>query len=82
MPLINDNGVVREMTQEEISELEAITKIPEQRIADLKLQLEATDYKAIKYAEGWMSEEEYAPIKAARQALRDEINALESQLGV
>lgn len=82
MPKINDNGDVREMTPEEIAEMEAITNTPEQRIADLKLQLEATDYKAIKYAEGWLSEEEYAPIKAARQAFRDEINALESQLGV
>ena len=81
MPLINDDGITREMTPEEIAELDAFTNAPEQRIADLKLQLEATDYKAIKYAEGWMSEEEYAPIKAARQALRDEINALESQLG-
>lgn len=54
-----------------------VTVTAEQQIAELKAQLEVTDYKAIKYAEGWISEEEYAPIKAERQALRDKINELE-----
>ena len=49
----------------------------EEQIAELKAQLAATDYKAIKYAEGWITEEEYAPIRAERQALRDKINVLE-----
>lgn len=43
----------------------------------LKKKLADTDYKAIKYAEGFISEEEYAPIKAERQRIRDEINELE-----
>lgn len=47
------------------------------KIADLKRQLEATDYKAIKYAEGYYTEEQYAATKAQRQKLRDEINRLE-----
>jgi len=47
-------------------------------IAQLKNQLSATDYKAIKYAEGAISEEDYAPIKAQRQQWRDRINELES----
>ena len=51
----------------------------EQRIWQLKELLQESDYKAIKYAEGWISEEEYAPIKAERQAIRDEINKLEEQ---
>lgn len=42
----------------------------------LKTELAATDYQALKYMEGWLTEEEYAPIKAKRQALRDEINSL------
>ena len=46
----------------------------------LKKKLADTDYKAIKYAEGLISEEEYAPIKAERQALRDQINELEASL--
>lgn len=52
----------------------------ENQIALLKAELSKTDYKAIKYAEGWISEEDYAPIKAERQALRDRINELEEQL--
>lgn len=51
----------------------------EERIAALKAQLEATDYQAIKYAEGWLTAEEYAPVKAKRQAWRDEINELEKE---
>lgn len=50
-------------------------------IEQLKSQLTATDYKAIKYAEGLISEADYAPIKAERQALRDRINELEKELG-
>ena len=46
----------------------------------LKNQLAATDYQVMKYAEGWISAEDYAPIKAQRQSLRDQINALEAQL--
>ena len=51
---------------------------PEEEIAELKARLEATDYQAIKYAEGCFTEEEYAPIKAERQAWRDRINELEA----
>lgn len=50
----------------------------DQQIAELKQQLFSSDYKAIKYAEGWISEEEYAPIKAERQKIRDKINELEN----
>ena len=50
---------------------------PSLMIEILKHKLQESDYKAIKYAEGILTEEEYAPIKAERQALRDEINRLE-----
>lgn len=50
------------------------------RIAELKTNLSETDYKAIKYSEGLISDEDYAPIKAERQAWRDEINKLEQEL--
>ena len=43
----------------------------------LKQQLDATDYQAIKYAEGQISEEEYSPIREERQTWRDRINELE-----
>ena len=52
----------------------------QQEIATLKGYLSQTDYKAIKYAEGWITEEEYAETKAQRQAWRDRINELEHLL--
>ncbi len=53
----------------------------ESRIFELKKNLADTDYQATKYAEGWLTDEEYAPIKAQRQAWRDEINELEELMG-
>ena len=50
------------------------------RIAELKQKLQDTDYKAIKYAEGELSVEEYAETKAQRRAWREEINKLEEEL--
>lgn len=46
----------------------------------LKSYLKSTDYKAIKYAEGEITAEEYAETKAKRRAWRAEINALEAEL--
>lgn len=51
-----------------------------QEIFSLKQLLNDTDYQAIKYAEGHLTEEEYAPIKEKRQAWRDRINELEAEL--
>lgn len=53
---------------------------PKFQIIALKQRLQATDYKAIKYAEGLLTEEEYTPIKAERQQMREEINRLEAEL--
>lgn len=50
------------------------------QILDLKYRLQKTDYKAIKYSEGWLTDEEYAVTKAERQRIRDEINRLEQKL--
>lgn len=47
------------------------------RIMELKQKLFDTDYQAIKYSEGLISEVEYAPIKEQRQEWRDEINRIE-----
>lgn len=62
--------------QPELSPREPLIK----EIKALKKSLAESDYKAIKFAEGVMSAEEYAPIKAERQAARDRINELEAQL--
>lgn len=50
------------------------------QIFNLKNQLRLTDYKAIKFAEGQLSEDEFSPIKEERQTFRDKINELESQI--
>lgn len=54
--------------------------IAAERIVELKALLAGTDYKAIKYSEGVVSEEEYAETKALRIAWRAEINQLEAEL--
>ena len=75
-----DNGIFRDMTAEELEKYERSTELTvEEKIADLKQKLADTDYKAIKYAEGFISEEEYEPIKLERQEWREEINRLESE---
>ena len=76
---VYDNGIYRDMTEEEIAELEKEAS-PEMQIAQLKQNLCDTDYKAIKFAEGLISEEDYAPIKKQRQQWRNEINLLELEL--
>jgi hypothetical protein len=84
---LNDENYI-EITEEEFNELTYVeplvidnTKATKRKeISRLKAQLQATDYQAIKYAEGWLTEEEYAPIKAERQAMRNRINELEGML--
>lgn len=50
------------------------------QIDECKYNLYRTDYQAIKYAEGEMSEEEFLPIKSQRKAWRAEINRLEEEM--
>lgn len=47
-------------------------------IKALKAKLSDTDYKAIKYAEGELSAEEYESVKVERRAWRVRINELEA----
>lgn len=46
-------------------------------IFELKEELQRTDYKAIKYAEGVLTDEDYQPTGIQRQAWRKRINELE-----
>lgn len=50
------------------------------RIFELKNFLAATDYRAIKYAEGALTADEYEPDRQARADARAEINRLEASL--
>ena len=71
---ISENGIYKEIEDFEL-------EIPiEYQIMELKENLLNTDYKAIKYAEGLINDEEYAPIKEQRQYWRNEINRLENNL--
>ena len=47
------------------------------RIKELKKYLKDTDFRALKYADGAYTEEEYQPYKEARAAARAEINEIE-----
>lgn len=51
-----------------------------QQIRELQDKLSATDYQALKYSEGWITEKDYTEIKANRQSWRDAINQLQAQL--
>ena len=62
----------QEPSEEEVAEMQR-----QARIAELKQLLAESDYKAIKFAEGWLTADEYAATKSQRQAWRDEINELE-----
>lgn len=49
-------------------------------INGLKQLLTNSDYKALKYAEGELSEAEYAEVREYRSNLRAKINELEAEL--
>ena len=51
-------------------------------IQQLKKQLSDTDYKAIKFAEGQISEDEYLPIKNQRAEWRAKINQLQEDFNI
>lgn len=78
---VNEELVKRKKPQSEIDAEEEARRIAEidAEILVLKTSLSETDYKAIKYAEGWITSEEYAETKAQRQVWRDRINELEAE---
>ena len=45
----------------------------EEKIRGYQRMLAESDFKAIKYMEGWYTDEEYQPIKSARNSYREEI---------
>ena len=52
------------------------------RIAELKSLLAETDYKAIQFAEGEITAEDFEPIKLQRRNWRVEINKLQQEYGI
>lgn len=51
----------------------------ESDIKGLKQLLASTDYKALKHADGALTDEEYEPTRLERQELRDKINIFEDE---
>ena len=49
-------------------------------IGKLKRNLDNTDYQAIKFFDGEMSAEDYAPVKEQRKGWRKDINNLEKEI--
>ena len=91
--IVVDGCVILNPTKEQLQEAGYTLVVPEQpsenelarqmiqsQIEQLKYELQESDYKAIKYAEGWITAEDYAQTKAERQAKRESINALEARL--
>lgn len=75
---LRENGiVVRDKGFSICLEYDEVQKKQHKRIAELKKNLSESDYKALKFADGVLSEEEYAPTRAERQKWRDEINKIE-----
>ena len=69
----------RTPTEEEVAK--DIISNRNKEISELKAKLSQTDYQAIKFAEGWITADDYAPTKALRNSWRARINELEVQDG-
>lgn len=70
----------REAIEKAKQEYRSAIREKRERIKELLYNLNKTDYKAIKYAEGELSAEEYAPTLEQRKAWREEINALQAEI--
>ena len=76
----NGEFVIKRRTPSEAeAKADSIASI-NQQIRELQGKLSATDYQALKYSEGWITEKDYTEIKANRQSWRDAINQLQAQL--
>lgn len=69
-----------EMTEAEIAELQVAVS-PEVQIEQLKAELARYDYIGVKLAMGVATKEEYAEEIAHTEVLRQQIRALESEVG-
>lgn len=63
--------------QPDLTDLENLKDFPNIQIEILKKALADTDYKAIKFMEGEITEEEFAPVRKQRKEWRERINELE-----
>ena len=76
----NSEFVIKRRTPSEAETKADTVASINQQIRELQGKLSATDYQALKYSEGWITEKDYTEIKANRQSWRDTINQLQAQL--
>lgn len=69
-----NNQIIKNETYELDMQIAEINR----QISEYKEKLNQSDYKALKYFEGFISEDDYKPIKEERQKYRDKINSLEN----
>ena len=84
--VIDKPAVMPRDAYDEYEDIEVYVPYTEAQLADIEIfdlkdKLYLTDYQAIKYAEGCLTEEEYAEMKVQRQAWRERINELEAVIG-
>ena len=60
------------------TEAELLAAAKSTKLAELQQLLSSTDYKAIKFAEGAMTAQEFEPVRLQRQAWRAAYNAIEA----
>lgn len=79
-----DNDIVDEfLDSDEFPETLEVPPMPKRfQLGFLQGELRELDYKTLKYIEGWITEEDYEPIKARREELREQIRALRSEMGL
>lgn len=81
--LINGEWILDEekarIIQERINKQEAIEQI-NLEMEEIQAKLNNTDYKALKWMEGLLTDEEYNPIKEERMSLRSRYNELEEEI--
>ena len=53
-----------------------------EELMELYSKLTYSDYQVLKYVEGELTEEEFAPIKAQRKQWRERIRQIEKELGL
>lgn len=80
MPQILIDGVIRDMTPEEIEILNNDENYIKAEIMGLKETLNTSDYKIIKFLENLIADIGFKDIKQERQKARDKINELEEKL--
>ncbi len=78
---INENGIIREMTQEEIERYKELDEINiDTEIDLLKQELEKYDYIGVKIAMGVATKEEYSEEIEHTEEIRRRIRELEKKI--